>query len=75
MPLILVILDIRGYGTEQKHRDVVDQIDKILKNEVRRETSDISYVDLRITSSRNLSHNYKNMYRHVMEVTYRVLNP
>jgi len=70
-----VILDIRGYGEEEKHRDVVDQIDKIIKAQVRRETSSPQYTDLRITSSRNLSHNYRNMYRHVMELTYRILNP
>ena len=71
----VIILDIRGYGEEEKHRDVVDQIDKILKKEIRRETSSPQYTDLRITSSRNLSHNYRNMYRHVMEITYRILNP
>jgi hypothetical protein len=71
----VVILDIRGYGTKQRHRDVVDRIDDIIKDEVRRETSSPQYTDLRITASRNLSHNYRNMYRHVMEATYRILNP
>ena len=67
----VVIIDIRGYGTEQRHRDVVDQIDKIIKAQVRR----TGYTDLRITSSKNLSHNYRNMHRWVMEATYRILNP
>lgn len=67
----VVIIDIRGYGTEERHKNVVDQIDKIIKAQVRR----TGYTDLRITSTRNLSHNYKNMHRWVMEVTYRILNP
>lgn len=71
----VVILDVRGYGTEDRHRKVVDNVDRIIKKEVRRETSTPQYVDLRVTSSRNLSHNYRNMFRHVIEATYRVLNP
>lgn len=71
----VVIIDIRGYGTEERHREVVDRIDAIIKEQVRRENSTNNYTDLRVTSSRNLSHNYRNMYRHVMEATYRVLNP
>ena len=67
----IAVIDIRGYGTESRHRAVVDQIDKILKAQVRR----TGYTDLRITLSRNLTHNYRNMYRHVMEVTYRILDP
>jgi hypothetical protein len=67
----VVIIDIRGYGTETRHRNVVDQIDKILKAQVRR----TGYTDLRITSTKNLSHNYRNMHRYVMEATYRILNP
>ena len=71
----VVILDIRGYGTEERHRAVIDRVDAILKEQVRRENSSNGYTDLRLTSSRNLSHNYRNMFRHVMEATYRVLNP
>lgn len=70
-----VIIDIRGYGTEERHRAVVDRIDAIIKEQVRRENSSNNYTDLRLTSSKNLSHNYRNMYRHVMEATYRILNP
>jgi len=66
-----VLIDIRGYGTEERHRDVVDHIDKIIKAQVRR----TGYTDLRVTSTKNLSHNYRNMYRQVMEATYRILNP
>jgi len=71
----VVILDIRGYGTEERHRAVIDRVDAIIKEQVRRENSSNGYTDLRLTSSRNLSHNYRNMFRHVMEATYRVLNP
>lgn len=71
----VVIIDIRGYGTEERHREVVDRTDAIIKEQVRRESSSPQYTDLRVTSSRNLSHNYRNMFRHVMECTYRILNP
>jgi len=71
----VVIIDIRGYGTEARHRLVIDNIDRIIKAQVRRETSVPQYTDLRVTSTKNLTHNYRNMYRQVMEATYRILNP
>lgn len=71
----VVVIDVRGYGTEERHKKVVDRIDRIIKDEVRRETSNPQYTDLRITSTKNLSHNYRNQFRHIMEATYRILDP
>lgn len=66
-----IIIDIRGYGTEARHRSVVNHIDNIIKAQVRRP----NYVDLMLMATKNLSHDYRNIFRHVMEVRYRKLCP
>ncbi len=65
-----VIIDIRSYD-EERLKVIVDHVDKILKNQIRRE----NFVDLRVTVSRPLSQNYRNMFRHIFEVVYRKMNP
>ena len=66
----VVIMDIRSYD-EDRFRSIVDQIDKIIKNQIRR----VNFVDLRLTQSKSLSQDYRNMFRHIFEVTYRKLDP
>ena len=66
----VIAIDIRSYD-EGRIRSIIDHIDKIIKAQVRRS----NFVDLRLTASRSLSQDYRNMFRHVFEVTYRKLNP
>lgn len=66
----VVIIDVRSYD-EDRFRSVVDQVDKIVKDQIRR----ANFVDLRLTQSKSLSQDYRNMFRHIFEVTYRKLDP
>ena len=66
----VVIMDIRSYD-EDRFRSIVNQIDKIIKNQIRRD----NFIDLRLTQSKSLSQDYRNMFRHIFEVTYRKLDP
>jgi len=66
----VIVIDVRSYD-EDRFRSIVDQVDKIVKNQVRR----TNFVDLRLTQSKSLSQDYRNMFRHVFEVTYRKLDP
>ena len=66
----VVIIDIRSYD-EDRFRSIVDQVDKIIKNQIRR----TNFIDLRMTQSKSLSQDYRNMFRHIFEVTYRKLDP
>jgi hypothetical protein len=66
----VVIIDIRSYD-EDRFRSIVDQVDKIIKNQIRR----VNFIDLRMTQSKSLSQDYRNMFRHIFEVTYRKLDP
>ena len=66
----VIIIDIRSYD-EDRFRSIVDQVDKILKNQIRR----VNFIDLRLTQSKSLSQDYRNMFRHVFECTYRKLDP
>ena len=66
----VVIIDVRSYD-EDRFRSIVDLTDKIIKNQIRRE----NFIDLRLTQSKSLSQDYRNMFRHIFEVTYRKLDP
>jgi hypothetical protein len=63
-------IDVRSYD-EDRFRSVVNQVDKIIKNQVRR----TNYVDARLLVSKSLSQDYRNMFRHIFEITYRELDP
>ena len=66
----VVIIGVRSYD-EDRFRAIVDQVDKIVKDQIRR----ANFVDLRLTQSKSLSQDYRNMFRHIFEVTYRKLDP
>lgn len=66
----VIVIDVRSYD-EDRFRSIVDQVDKIVKNQVRR----TDFIDLRLTQSKSLSQDYRNMFRHIFEVTYRKLDP
>ena len=64
-------LDIRTYLSAYNHDITVSELIRIIKDNLRRD----GYVDLRVTSSEPLSHLYRNMFRHAIEISYRKLNP
>jgi len=67
----LIKIDIRSYQDSIRHNDIVSEISRIIKSQIRR----TGYVDLRIMSSKSLNSLYRNLFRHVFEVRYRELNP
>tara|TARA_R100000963_G_C4644767_1_gene108711 strand:+ start:1681 stop:2112 length:432 start_codon:yes stop_codon:yes gene_type:complete len=64
-------LDIRTYLSAYNHDITVSELIRIIKDNLRRD----GYVDLRITASEPLSHLYRNMFRHAIEISYRKINP
>lgn len=68
---VTISLDIRTYLNIENHSKAVSEIDRIIKENVRR----TNFVDLRVVSSEPLSHLYRNMFRHVLEIKYRKMNP
>tara|TARA_R110002020_G_scaffold113246_2_gene260450 strand:- start:8996 stop:9427 length:432 start_codon:yes stop_codon:yes gene_type:complete len=68
---ITIRLDIRTYLSAYNHDITVSELIRIIKDNLRRD----GYVDLRITASEPLSHLYRNMFRHAIEISYRKINP
>ena len=68
---VTIELDIRTYLNIENHEDVVNEVDRIIKDQIRRS----DFVDLRLVGSESLSHLYRNMYRHILSVSYRKLDP
>ena len=67
----LIKVDIRSYQDSVRHNDIVNEISRIIKSQIRR----TGYVDVRVMSSKSLNSLYRNLFRHVLEVRYRELNP
>jgi hypothetical protein len=68
---VTITLDIRTYLSLEDHEKKVNEVDRIIKDQIRRS----DFVDLRLISSTPLSHLYRNMFRHEYEVTYRKIDP
>ncbi len=68
---VTIELDIRTYLNIENHEDVVNEIQRIVKDQIRRS----DFVDLRLVGSESLSHLYRNMYRHILSVAYRKIDP
>jgi hypothetical protein len=68
---VTIELDVRTYLNIENHEDVVNEIQRIVKDQIRRS----DFVDLRLVGSESLSHLYRNMYRHILSVSYRKLDP
>ena len=68
---ISIKLDVRTYLDDYVHDKIINEVLRIIKDNVRRD----NYVDLRVISSEPLSHLYRNMFRHMVEVSYRKINP
>ena len=68
---VTITLDIRTYLSLEDHEKKVNEVDRIIKDQIRRS----DFVDLRLIGSTPLSHLYRNMFRHEYEVTYRKIDP
>ena len=71
MHTITLTLDVRSYQTLDRHAVIMKELARIIKDQIRR----TSFVDLRIVGTVPLSRLYRNMFRHMIRVTYRKMNP
>ena len=69
-----VDLDIRSYYDEERHNIIVKEVIRIIKANVRGSTT-FPYTDLRIMSSYSRSETVRNMYNHMISVSYRKTDP
>jgi len=63
--------EVRSFQGYQHHNDLVNEVQRIIKTNIRR----TNYVDLRIMASVVESEPLRNMFRHKFTVRYRDLNP
>jgi hypothetical protein len=68
---ITVKIEVHSYQNLEHHEDLVNEIFKIIKANIRR----TNYVDLMATSSYHDNDMFRNMYRHTIIIRYRKLNP
>ena len=71
---LTVDLDIRSYYNEERHDIIVKEVIRIIKANVRGSTT-FPYTDLRIMSSYSRSETVRNMYNHIISVSYRKTDP
>jgi len=64
-------LDIRSYQSLNRHSELVSEVARIIKDQITRTGS----VDLRITGTEPLSRLYRNMFRHMIRIRYRKIDP
>ena len=64
---LLLVVDIRSYGEQNKLNQTVTEILRILKANVRR----TGFVDVIVKNSTSQSDNLRNMYKHQITVQYR----
>ena len=69
---VTVDMDIRTYQNEQRHEDVVKETLKIIKANIKGGTT---FVDLRIISSYSRSQYMRNMFNHIVSLSFRQMNP
>lgn len=66
-----VEVEVRSYQGYEHHNDLIDEVQRIFKTNIRRD----NYVDLRIMASVVDSEPLRNMFRHKFTVRYRDINP
>ena len=64
-------LDIRSYQSLNRHSELVSEVARIIKDQITRTGS----VDLRIMGTEPLSRLYRNMFRHMIRIRYRKIDP
>lgn len=71
MHTVDLTLDVRSYQNLDRHDVIMKELARIIKDQVRRE----GFVDLRIVGTIPLSRLYRNMFRHMIRITFRKMNP
>jgi len=71
MHTIDLTLDVRSYQNIDRHNVIMKELSRIIKDQIRRD----GFVDLRIVGTIPLSRLYRNMFRHMIRVTFRKMNP
>jgi len=69
---ILLDLDIRTYQDVARHSDIVTEVLRIIKDNIR---GGSDYMDLRVLNSYSRSEGIRNMFNHIITVSYRITNP
>ena len=64
---ILLVVDVRSYGEQDKLNQTVTEVLRILKANIRR----TGFVDVIVKNSTSQSDNLRNMYKHQILVQYR----
>ena len=64
-------LDVRSYQSLNRHSELVSEVARIIKDQIVRTGS----VDIRITGTEPLSRLYRNMFRHMIRIRYRKIDP
>ena len=71
MHTIDLTLDVRSYQNLDRHNVIMKELARIIKDQIRRD----GFVDLRIVGTIPLSRLYRNMFRHMIRITFRKMNP
>jgi len=71
MHTIDLTLDVRSYQNLDRHNIIMKEVTRIIKDQIRRE----GFIDLRIAGTVPLSRLYRNMFRHMVRITFRKMNP
>tara|TARA_Y100000310_G_C20686401_1_gene819289 strand:- start:1476 stop:1904 length:429 start_codon:yes stop_codon:yes gene_type:complete len=71
MHTIDLTLDVRSYQNLDRHDVIMKEVTRIIKDQIRRE----GFIDLRIAGTVPLSRLYRNMFRHMVRITFRKMNP
>lgn len=69
---ILLDLDIRTYEDVSRQSAVVTEVLRIIKDNIR---GNSNYMDLRVLNSYSRSEGIRNMFNHIITISYRVINP
>ena len=68
---VALTLDIRSYQNIDRHDEIVKEVVRIIKDQITRTGS----VDLRVVGTEPLSRLYRNMFRHMIRILYRKIDP
>jgi len=69
---ITIDLDIRTYQDIQRHSDIIKELMRIIKENIRGYDE---YVDLRVLNSVSRNERMRNMFNHIITIDFRVINP
>lgn len=66
---VSMVVDIRVFVSYTRHKDVVNEVSRIIKANLRR--SSTGFIDVRETFSKSYNMDYRNMFRHTIDIIYR----